>query len=305
MSNRRSGTIQTGYGSAFSSEDLPFLAVLSGAIGSLMLITILFIVVSGAQVIPFNVPESLLSESSDLNYSDAAFSSGGERLHNIKYSVVHSTSAKSTSYEWAVGEPLPSDVSEEDLKIFPRYLFKREGVPAYPLASARCNTTYSVLLSAKGGQEPLMWQLVDGVLPHGISLNTSGALHGIPVKEGLYNFIVMVTDAEGSNSSRKVELTVFSEDTDGLWLATDNLPDAVKGLPYRIALAATGGYGHYNWSTRGELPDGLDFDAETGMLNGTPKSTGDWYVEVTVEDERSLRCTRLLCISVRMGRSAP
>ena len=304
MSNRRRGTT-TGYGSAFSSEDIPFLAVLSGAIGSLMFITLLFIAISSAQIIPFDVPKSLLSEHTDFNHSDAALSAGGKRSPNIKYSVVHSTSGKSASYEWAVGEPLPPNVSEEDLKLFPRYLFPREGVPAYPLTSARCNTAYSVLLSAKGGQEPFMWQLVEGVLPHGISLNTSGALHGIPVKEGLYNFTVMVTDAEGSNSSRTVELTVFPEDTDGLWLATDNLPDAIKGLPYRIALAATGGYGRYNWSTRGELPTGLDFDTETGMLNGTPKSTGDWYVEVTVEDERSLRCTRLLALSVRMGRSAP
>ena len=304
MSSRRDGTIKPGYGSVFSSEDLPFLAVLSGAIGSLMFITLLFVTMSSSQIIPFGVPESMLSDV-NVNYSMEHLTSSGMASDNINYSILHSISDERASYEWGIKTPLPSGILEEDLKIFPRYVFPRGGVSTYVLTSARYNTTYSVILSAKGGQEPYKWQVVEGTLPPGISMNTSGMLYGTPVKEGLYNFTVMVTDAEGNSGVQRAELTVFSDDGSLLRLTTDSLPDAIKGRHYQIALAATGGTGRYNWSTRGELPPGLNFSAGNGKFNGTPESTGVWCFEVTVEDEQSLRFTRLLSISVKMGRQTP
>lgn len=48
------------------------------------------------------------------------------------------------------------------------------------------------------------------------------------------------------------------------------LPEAIAGRPYTIALAADGGRGPLHWSLDGPLPDGLAFDGDSGLLKGTP-----------------------------------
>ena len=48
------------------------------------------------------------------------------------------------------------------------------------------------------------------------------------------------------------------------------LPEAIAGRPYVVALAARGGRGPVRWSVDGKLPEGLLFDPETGLLRGTP-----------------------------------
>ena len=48
------------------------------------------------------------------------------------------------------------------------------------------------------------------------------------------------------------------------------LPEAIAGRPYAVALSATGGKGPLSWSVMGELPEGIKVDSKTGILGGTP-----------------------------------
>lgn len=48
------------------------------------------------------------------------------------------------------------------------------------------------------------------------------------------------------------------------------MPEAIAGRPYQVALAATGGRGPLRWSIDGPLPEGLALDPETGLVRGTP-----------------------------------
>jgi len=50
----------------------------------------------------------------------------------------------------------------------------------------------------------------------------------------------------------------------------ENLPEAIAGRPYALALAAKGGRGEVHWAIDGKLPEGLEFDAGAGVLRGTP-----------------------------------
>jgi hypothetical protein len=48
------------------------------------------------------------------------------------------------------------------------------------------------------------------------------------------------------------------------------LPEAIAGRPYAVALSATGGKGPLSWSVMGDLPEGISVDNKTGILGGTP-----------------------------------
>lgn len=50
----------------------------------------------------------------------------------------------------------------------------------------------------------------------------------------------------------------------------ETLPEAIAGRPYAVAMAAEGGAGPLHWSLDGELPAGLSFDSESGVLSGSP-----------------------------------
>ena len=48
------------------------------------------------------------------------------------------------------------------------------------------------------------------------------------------------------------------------------LPEAIAGRPYTLALAATAGRGPLRWAVDGALPEGLALDADAGLIRGTP-----------------------------------
>jgi hypothetical protein len=57
------------------------------------------------------------------------------------------------------------------------------------------NVSYSQTLSAVGGTSPYTWFEIYGMLPSGLSLNTTGVISGIPTTIGIYNFLVQVVDS--------------------------------------------------------------------------------------------------------------
>ncbi len=52
----------------------------------------------------------------------------------------------------------------------------------------------------------------------------------------------------------------------------EELPEAIAGRPYTLALAATGARGPVKWSIAGNLPEGLAFDGDAGVVKGTPRA---------------------------------
>lgn len=77
------------------------------------------------------------------------------------------------------------------------------------LTDARQTFSYSLQLSAAGGQSPYSWSIV-GSLPAGLSISSAGLISGTPTVSGSFNFTIKVVDANGNETSRNSFLKVVS-----------------------------------------------------------------------------------------------
>ncbi|MEO6808917.1 MAG: Ig domain-containing protein [Isosphaeraceae bacterium] len=75
------------------------------------------------------------------------------------------------------------------------------------------------------------------------------------------------------------------------------LPEAIAGRPYNVALAAVGGQGSLRWALDGPLPKGLSFDPNSARLHGTPSAGTPRPVELVLRvsdgSDRDARAARL------------
>ncbi|UQZ35978.1 hypothetical protein C2I18_22060 [Paenibacillus sp. PK3_47] len=96
--------------------------------------------------------------------------------------------------------------------------------------------------------------------------------------------------------------------SDGAWgvtapalgIANTSLPDAAAGSPYTVSLSVYGGTAPYSFAAAG-LPDGLNIDAVSGTISGTPLEAGTSSVTLTVYDSAapSVKAEALLPLTVQ------
>lgn len=147
--------------------------------------------------------------------------------------------------------------------------------------SAPIGATYAQQLTTLGGKGTLHWSVVDGALPPGLTLSSSGALSGRPTAVGSYDVTVRVTDASTPMQVATRTLTIV---VTPMAIVTSTLPTGRKGAWYSIQLVASGGKPTLTWSlTSGTLPTGLRLSAG-GKVSGYPKATGTWTFTVKVAD---------------------
>ena len=157
------------------------------------------------------------------------------------------------------------------------------------LPNGTVGVVYSAPLAASGGVSPYSsWTVSSGVLPNGLTLNSStgviggtpGAATGSPI-----SFSVTVKDSAGSTSpAQTLSITIVNP----LAITTTSLPNGTVSVVYSAPLAAGGGLAPYsNWTvSSGTLPTGLTLNSATGVLSGTPTTTtgSPFSFSITVKD---------------------
>ncbi|MCU1339249.1 MAG: Ig family protein [Bryobacterales bacterium] len=149
------------------------------------------------------------------------------------------------------------------------------------LPGGTLNQSYSQTLTATGGVLPIAWTVTSGNLPAGLALDqTTGVISGTPTAVGSSSFTVQASDAAKQTASRSLALVVAAP----LTISANNITTSV-GVPLSEAVTAAGGTSPYAFSvSAGTLPPGVQLNASTGAISGTPTAIGAFPVTFTVTD---------------------
>ncbi|HEY9074754.1 MAG TPA: putative Ig domain-containing protein, partial [Desulfobaccales bacterium] len=145
---------------------------------------------------------------------------------------------------------------------------------------------YNSSLMALGGIPPYTYSIPSGMLPPGLTLNTStGAITGIPTAVGTYSFTAQVVDSsEGSADTVTSTCSIIVTQPPPISLSCPITTGQVN-VPYSSALAASGGLPPYTYSIKsGVLPNGLTLNPSTGAITGTPTTAGTFTFVAQVQD---------------------
>ena len=185
-------------------------------------------------------------------------------------------------------------------------------------------------LLARDGCDVYRWEMVNGGLPAGLSMSSSGLVSGTPTTPATTQPWVIVHDitaAEGgpswcggdNQSERQFVFTVVGGGGGGgtpapapppapqapLQITTASLANGTAGTPYSATLSAAGG-GTLSWSvSAGSLPAGLTLGSN-GVVSGTPSAAGSYTFTVRVgSGARSASKQFELVVREKLTASAP
>lgn len=162
-------------------------------------------------------------------------------------------------------------------------------VLAEPPMTASCvtgpgqiGTSYTGSIQVDGGIGPLEFSISSGLLPAGLQLDSqTGAITGTPQAGGTTNFTAAVVDSEQNSASTQCSITIGGAPL----TAACAVADPSLGVPFSGAITASGGSTPYQFELiSGELPAGLELNATTGIVSGTPQSTGPYSFQARVTD---------------------
>lgn len=143
---------------------------------------------------------------------------------------------------------------------------------------------YEEELQVDGYPDPLWsWRASEGSqLPEGLELDeASGTITGVPIAAGDYEVVVTAQNSEGT--AEKEFILKVSESETAPHLVTNELPNAAIGELYNASLEVSGA--PKPTVTVAGLPDGLQYDAKSRAITGTPVREGTYQVQVSATNQ--------------------
>lgn len=165
------------------------------------------------------------------------------------------------------------------------------------LPAGTSGTPYTASLAANGGVAPYQWR-INGSLPQGLSVDSSGLISGIPLQTGTFSFTASVTDSTSQTASGAVALPISSS-TSGNFDGPAELPRTyIQSLmadtpaPGAVTLVPAGGnlqtaLDDANCGDTIQLQAGATF---TGIFTFPAKncSNSDWIIVRTSSPDSAL-----------------
>ncbi|MFN8195517.1 MAG: S8 family serine peptidase [Nocardioidaceae bacterium] len=155
---------------------------------------------------------------------------------------------------------------------------------------------YHHRLRVAGGVRPVSWDVSDGALPSGLTLDpATGEIAGVPLDGAPATFTVTATAADGVTASRELTLDVAFVAIDEV-LGLGAVP---VDQPWQLTLTAQGSATPFAWDVSGgDLPPGVLLDPDTGVVSGIPTTPGSFPVTVRVTDAEGHSAEVILTVVV-------
>ncbi|NQU10449.1 choice-of-anchor D domain-containing protein [bacterium] len=145
------------------------------------------------------------------------------------------------------------------------------------LPNGSIGTPYSVGLSVLGATPPVVWSVVAGELPAGLTLTGGGTVTGTPITGGAYVFTVQARDSLGCIGVMEYSLVIGCP---SFFITPTALPAAVIGHPYDESLDVTlSGVDPMFIRIAGVPPPGVELNTN-GWITGTPTALGTYQFTV-------------------------
>jgi len=133
-----------------------------------------------------------------------------------------------------------------------------------------------------GGSTPYTWTIISKTNTSGLSDPTSGTVSGTPTTAGTQTWNIRVTDAAGDIKTTTATLVVSGAPE----ILTKSLPSGTKNQNYSTlsqSLAGANGTPTLTWS-KVSGPSWLSIDPSSGLISGTPTSSGSNSLKVRYTD---------------------
>lgn len=145
--------------------------------------------------------------------------------------------------------------------------------------SGAVGTAFTGQIQATGASQ---YQVTSGTLPSGLVLNTTtGAVTGTPQIAGSTTVTVQVRNTTDATASASVTFNITATPAPRLSISDQTINGTV-GTPVNGQIAATGATGYY--AIGNIMPYGLQLNATTGAVTGTPTMSGRTTVQIKVVD---------------------
>ncbi|HEV2346502.1 MAG TPA: putative Ig domain-containing protein [Actinocrinis sp.] len=158
-------------------------------------------------------------------------------------------------------------------------------VSTVALPQAVLGKTYSESLTGSGGTGSYTWSVSSGSLPPGFTLSPDGVLTGTAGAIGTTSFKVQMVNSGPPYQFAAKTFTLSIIDAPAI--STSSLPGATVGGLYSQPLTGVFGTAPYTWSLvpgQGVLPPGMALNSATGVISGTPTTTGLFTFSAQITD---------------------
>lgn len=169
------------------------------------------------------------------------------------------------------------------------------------------DATLKIFASATLNGGTLLWELVSGQVPDGMTFNggnlasTHVTITGTPDVTGTYNFSVRCT-AQNGDTMTKAYVLIVAGITNSL-----PIPDATKDSIYGpLQLNEVGFTGPVFTISDGALPSGMTMDVD-GIISGTPTAAGNFNFTVSISETIGgpFTCDTPLILTVKTSGPTP
>jgi hypothetical protein len=152
-------------------------------------------------------------------------------------------------------------------------------------------------LTVTGGTAPLVFQILNGALPAGLSFNAAnGAITGTPTQNGPYAFTIGVSDRNQSSA----QVSFSGAVSDPLSITFSGQPGVLAmGQAFTSTFNASGGSAPFTWSLEGQAPAGVMLSGN--VLSGAPTAAGNFSFTVSVRDANGLTASTAFSVTVVGG----